>query len=123
MFKSKNQNQETPSFRTRSEAFDYLFTSLVEDGVDMETAATRASDFADIVARNKGLPDFPEKPKSAIEKGVGYLQQVLVIKKDHPEIWDFVAGLAGGAIGAIAGVKSAEQPEELPEPLDFDNME
>lgn len=122
MFKSKNQNLETPCFRTRSEAFDYLFTSLVEDGVDMETAATRASTFADIVAKNKGLPDFPEKPKSAIEKGVGYLQQVLVIKKEHPEIWDFVAGLAGGAIGAIAGVKTAEEPAELPEPLDFDNM-
>lgn len=120
---NKSKTQEAPCFRTRSEAFDYLFTSLVQDNVDMEVAAQRANAFADIVAKNKGLPDLPEKPKTAIEKGVGYLQQVLVIKKDHPEIWELVAGLAGGAIGAIAGVKSAEQPAALPEPLDFDNME
>lgn len=112
-----------PTFCTRSDAFDYLMTELVSEGVEVEEAAQRANAFADIVAKNKGLPDLPEKPKNVIEKSVGYLQQVLVIKKDHPEIWDLIAGLAGGAIGAFAGVKAAETPAELPEPLDFDNME
>ena len=123
MFSKNKEGKTLPTFCTRSDAFDYLMTELVSDGVEVEEAAQRANAFADIVAKNKGLPDLPEKPKNVIEKGVGYLQQVLVIKKEHPEIWDLIAGLAGGAIGAIAGVKAAETPAELPEPLDFDNME
>ncbi|MBR5498875.1 MAG: hypothetical protein IKV75_01790, partial [Bacteroidales bacterium] len=78
---------------------------------------------ADIVAKNKGLPDLPEKQKNAIEKGMGYLQQILVIKKDHPEIWDLLAGLVGGAVGAFAGIKAADDKPSLPEPLDFSSME
>lgn len=123
MFSKNKEGKTLPTFCTRSDAFDYLMTELVSEGVEVEEAAQRANAFADIVAKNKGLPDLPEKPKNVIEKGVGYLQQVLVIKKDHPEIWDLITGLAGGAIGAFAGVKAAETPEELPEPLDFDNME
>lgn len=122
MFKNKEE-RKLPCFTTRSEAFDYLFTELVEDGVEIENAAERANAFADVVARNKGLPDLPEKQKSAIEKGVGYIQQILVIKKKHPEIWELVAGLAGGVIGAFAGVKATDTSEAIPEPLDFDNME
>lgn len=119
---SKKEDRQIPAFATRSDAFDYLMAELVGDGVDVEEAAQRANAFADIVAKNKGLPDLPEKPKSTIEKGVGYLQQVLVIKKEHPEIWELLAGLAGGAIGAFAGIKTTDPPAEIPEPLDFNNM-
>lgn len=121
MFK-RREDRSAPNFSSRSEAFDYLFTELADDGVDLEKAAERANAFADIVAKNKGLPDLPEKQKNVIEKGMGYLQQILVIKKEHPEIWDIVAGLAGGAVGAIAGVKVADNEPALPEPLDFEKM-
>ena len=86
MFSKNKEGKTLPTFCTRSDAFDYLMTELVSEGVEVEEAAQRANAFADIVAKNKGLPDLPEKPKNVIEKGVGYLQQVLVIKKDHPEL-------------------------------------
>lgn len=123
MFSKNKEERQIPAFSTRSDAFDYLMTELVCEGVDVEEAAQRAAAFADIVAKNKGLPDLPEKPKSTIEKGVGYLQQVLVIKKEHPEIWELLAGIAGGAIGAFVGVKNVDPPAEMPEPLDFSTME
>ena len=46
------KKKEVPSFTSRSEAFDYLFADLVENGRDMMEAAEQASKFADIVANN-----------------------------------------------------------------------
>lgn len=123
MFNSKSE-RKTPTFKSRAEAFNYMFAELYENGADPLNAAERANSFADIVATNLGLPKEPEKPQSMVEKTITIVKQVSVIKKDYPEVWDLVVGAIGGVIGAVAGVKAVEPAEQEEEktPLDFENM-
>ena len=123
MFNSKSERR-TPTFKSRAEAFNYMFAELYENGADPLNAAERANSFADIVATNLGLPAEPEKPQSMVEKTITIVKQVAVIKKDYPEVWDLVVGAIGGVIGAVAGVKVTEPAEQEEErtPLDFENM-
>ena len=102
-----------------------MFTELYENGADPINAAERANSFADIMSTNLGLPKEPEKPKSMIEQGVNVVKQVVVIKKEYPEVWDLIVGALGGVIGAFAGNKAASDDVQdvQPTPLDFDNME
>lgn len=124
MFNSK-PDRKTPTFKSRAEAFNYMFAELYENGADPLNAAERANSFADIVATNLGLPKEPEKPQSMVEKTITIVKQVAVVKKEYPEVWDLVAGAIGGLIGAFTGVKAAqpEEQEEARTPLDFENMQ
>lgn len=117
------KKKEVPSFTSRSEAFDYLFADLVENGRDMMEAAEQASKFADIVAKNKKLPDTPPKQLNGLEKGIGYMKQLATLKKENPEIWDMITGAIGGVIGGFTGSGSVVV-EELPVvDIDFENLE
>lgn len=111
-----------PSFTSRSEAFDYLLASLVADGVPIEEAANRANTFAEVVAKNKKLPQVPEKPKTTIEQGITVIQQVASVKRDYPEVWDLVTGALGGLIGGFAGASVATAEEPQREEIDFENL-
>ena len=124
MFSSKS-DRKVPVFKSRSEAFNYMFAELYENGADPINAAEKANSFADIVSTNLGLPNEPEKPKSMIEQGVNMVKQVVVIKKEYPEVWDLIVGAIGGVIGAVTGAKAVSDDVEdiQPTPLDFDNME
>ena len=124
MWNSSKSERKVPEFKSRAEAFNYMFAELYENGEDPINAAERANSFADIITTNLGLPKEPEKPKSMVEKTITFVKEVSVIKKEYPEAWDLLVGAIGGVIGAVTGVKAAqpEESEEQKEPLDFDNM-
>lgn len=122
---NRDSKKQVPTFRSRAEAFDYMFAEMCDRGAELSDAAKRADEFADIIAKNRALPDAPEKPKNMIETCVTYLQQITVIKRDHPEVWSLAAGALGGIIGAFAGTKTNvnEEEEPPPPPPDFDTIE
>lgn len=123
---NKASNRQIPAFKSRAEAFDYMFTEMCDRGADLQDAAKKANDFAEIICKNRSLPDAPEKEKNAIDKCVGYLEQITVIKREHPEIWTLAAGAIGGLIGAFTGGKqalSSEQEQQLPPPPNFNEIE
>lgn len=117
------KKKEVPSFTSRSEAFDYLFADLVENGRDMMEAAEQASKFADIVAKNKQLPDVPPKELNGLEKGIGYMKQLATLKKENPEIWDMITGALGGVIGGFTGSGSVTIEEPNVVDIDFENLD
>lgn len=102
-----HRTKSVPTFGSRSEAFDYLLSSLVADGVPIEEAANRANTFAEVVSKNKKLPQVPERPKTTIEQGITVIQQVASVKRDYPEVWDLLTGALGGLIGGFAGASVA----------------
>ena len=117
------ERKPIPSFNYRTEAFDYYFAKSIEQGMDEIVAAESAEKFADIVARNKHLPDAPQPPMNIIEKGVYYVNQVASIKRDHPDVWDLVTSVAGGLIGGFAGGATVTALQEPPQDkIDFDNI-
>lgn len=85
------------------------------------TAAEKAEAFAEIIAKNRALP---EAPKNIIGQCVDVIKQVAEVKKDYPEAWEAVGGILSGVIGLIGGKKAAEITDDKPaEPIDFDNLE
>lgn len=115
--------KELPSFGSRSEAFDYMLSELVNKGKDMMEAAEQAEKFAGIVAKNKGLPDMPAKQLNGLEKGIGYAKQLLALKKESPEVWDMVTGAIGGVINGFTGGGAAVIEEPTPIDIDFESIE
>lgn len=113
---------DVPVFNSRAEAFDYMLTTLVGKGEDIMDAAEKAETFADIVCRNRALPD---KPKTFVQQCVGALKEVSEVKREYPEMWEIVSGVLGGVVGVLAGSKAAKEThDDSPiQPLDFDNMQ
>lgn len=111
-----------PIFKSRAEAFDYMFVTLCEQGIDIMDAAKKAETFAAIVAKNRALP---EAPKKFIEQCVDVIKEVSNLKKDYPEAWELVGGVLGGVVGLVAGTKAAESEdqEQRVETIDFDKLE
>ena len=119
-----DKNKQVPSFNYRTEAFDYYFSRSIEQGVDEIVAAEQAEKFAEIIARNKHLPDAPKPPMSMIEQGVYYANQIASIKRDHPDIWDLLTSVAGGLIGGFTGGATAVAMQEPPtDKIDFENLQ
>lgn len=115
------KTMNAPVFRSKAEAFDYMFAHLVEKGEDMMEAAQKAEQFAEIVCRSRSLPDTP---KTLVQQCIGMLKEVSEVKRDYPEMWEIVSGVLGGVVGVLAGSKVADSEDEEPvQPLDFDNMD
>ena len=118
------QTKPIPRFAYRSEAFDYYFAKLIEEGIDEMSAAEQADKFATIIATNKRLPDSPPPPMNTIEKGVFYAKQIVAIKQDNPELWDLLTSVAGGLIGGFTGGATAvaiQEPKR--QEIDFENLQ
>ena len=118
------KDKQVPRFAYRSEAFDYYFAKGIEEGKDEMVVAEQADKFADIVAKNKHLPDAPPPPMGVIEKGVYYANQIASIKREHPDIWELVTSVAGGLIGGFAGgttVATIQEPAR--QEIDFENLQ
>ena len=125
LFSSK---RAVPTFLSREQAFDYRFAQLVDDGVDVAEAAEKANSFAEIIASNKGLPATLPKPQNGIEKAVGYVNQIVVFKRDNPEAWDLLTGAVGGLFSGFALLTTGQKPAPAPPPqqienIDFENLE
>ena len=114
--------KEVPSFSSRSDAFDYMFADLVDRGRDMLDAAEQAEKFADIIAKNKKIPDIPPKELNGLEKGIGYVKQLAALKKENPEIWDMVTGALGGVIGGFSGGGVAIE-DPVVKDIDFESLD
>lgn len=118
------QQRNVPTFNSRSEAFDYMFAERVNKGDDYAEAADKADRFADIITRNKELPATTPKPKNGIEKAVGYVEQLVAVKKEHPEVWELVVGGIGGLVSGFLVKKDMNGPSEAtPANIDFDNLD
>ena len=107
---------ELPPMKTRADAFAYMLTAQLDDGVEPMEAAKRADEFASIFAKNMGLPDQPtpegvEKYLQMAEKAADYCDR-------HPKVVEFVTGALTAAVGIFAGNKLAkdDQPSAPPPP-------
>lgn len=115
-----------PSFASRSEAFDFMLAERLGKGDDYGEAVEKADRFADIIAKNKKLPATPPKPKNGIEAAVGYIEQIVSVKREHPEVWELVVGGIGGLISGFSLLTNKGSKEEalpVPADIDFENLE
>lgn len=101
-----------------------MLAERINKGDDYAEAAEAADKFADIIARNKKLPVTPPKPKNGIEKAVGYVEQIVAVKREHPEVWELVVGGIGGLVSGFLVKKGTNAPEEgTPADINFEELD
>ena len=122
-----NSERVMPTFASRAEAFDFMLVDRLSKGDDYHEAAEKADKFADIISKNKKLPTTAPKPQNGIEKVVGYVEQIVTVKREHPEVWDLVIGGIGGLVSSftlLSGKGTPAPPEDVKmAEINFDEIE
>ncbi|WP_455659924.1 hypothetical protein [Phocaeicola faecalis] len=126
MFQTKKQPEL--KFTTRSEAFSYMLMYMTEEKhADPLEAAQRANEFADIFAKNMGIPLKTEPEPQGVDKYLSMATKIADYIEEHPKVVEygipaltFVAGLFTGK-----KVEQSEQSHSTPpirESIDFDKI-
>ena len=127
MFNNKKEESRTMTFSTRAEAFAYMLSyQLTERKADPMDAAKNANEFADIFARNMGIPTTVEPPPQGVEKVIKSVDKVVCYCEEHPKVIDYLVGAATFAAGLFTQ-KTLENnnppPKMQQEPIDFDKID
>lgn len=117
-------------FHSRAEAFNAMLAYLIEEEhkSPME-AARQANEFADLFAKNMGLPINLEPEKKGYDKMVYYVKETITLIKDNPELVKYGVPLATFIAGLVTGNKYENntpppvQDQPAPEPIDFDKID
>lgn len=126
MFTRKEETR-TMTFSTRAEAFAYMLGyQLNEKKADPMEAAKKANEFADIFAKNMGIPTTVEPPPQGVDKVIKSVDKVMCYCEEHPKVVDYLVGAVTFAAGLITQkkVEGNEPPPPSPqEPIDFENID
>lgn len=125
LFSSRETAPVNLDFKTRGEAFTFMLNLLLAQKMDPLKAAQQADEFAEIFAKNKGLPDKIEPPKEGIDKIISVVDKTANYCSEHPQVLEFITGAATFAVGLFAGKKSnpAPAPEPVGEKINFDEID
>ena len=100
------------SFSTRAEAFAYMLNyQLTEKKADPMEAAKNANEFADIFAKNMGIPTIVEPPPQGVDKIIKSVDKVMCYCEEHPKAVDYLVGAVTFAAGLFDKVE-IYMPEE-----------
>lgn len=125
---TKKKGFEASNFRSREEAFSAMLAYLIEDKkVEPMDAARQANEFAEIFAKNKGIPTKIEPQKEGVEKYLDMADKISIYIDKHPKLVDVAVPAFTFLVGLITGNKTEqnnqqEQIEQAHEPIDFDNL-
>ena len=125
LFGNKEYQPLNLNFKTRSEAFSFMLTLLMSQKTEPLKAAQQADEFAEIFAKNKGLPDKVEPPKEGIDKVISMVDKTASYFSEHPQVIDFITGAATFAVGLFAGKKNSTHApvEPMGEKIDFNAID
>lgn len=126
MWSNKTANAQDMQFITRSEAFTYMLRwQLEERKADPMEAAERANQFAEIFAKNTGVPNKIEPEPKGVDKYMQMAEKVVCYCDEHPRVIEYVTGAATFLVGLIAGKKLEHNNDITPQqqPIDFDKLD
>lgn len=128
MFTTKKEEARTMTFSTRAEAFAYMLSyQLNEKKADPMEAAKNANEFADIFAKNMGIPTIVEPPPQGVDKVIKSVDKVMCYCEEHPKVVDYLVGAVTFAAGLITQKKvdndTPPPPPPRQESIDFDKID
>ena len=117
-------------FSTRAEAFNYMLSYLVDEkNVDPLEAAKQANEFAEIFAKNMGIPLVVEPEKKGIDKYLSMADKIGKYIQDNPKVIEYGVPMVTFIVGLFTGkkVEQFETKEETEhavehEPIDFESI-
>ena len=126
MFNTKKEESRTMTFSTRAEAFAYMLSyQLTERKADPMEAAKNANEFADIFAKNMGIPTIVEPPPQGVDKIIKSVDKVMCYCEEHPKAVDYLVGAVTFAAGLFTQKTLDNNTPTKPqqEPIDFDKID
>ena len=124
---TRKEETRTMTFMSRAEAFAYMLSyQLNEKKADPMEAAQKANEFADIFAKNMGIPTTVDPPPQGVDKVIKSVDKVMCYCEEHPKVVDYLVGAVTFAAGLITQkkVEGNEPPPPPPqEPIDFENVD
>lgn len=125
---TKKEEARPMTFSTRAEAFAYMLSyQLNEKKADPMESAQKANEFADIFAKNMGIPTIVEPPPQGVDKVIKSVDKVMCYCEEHPKVVDYLVGAFTFAAGLITQKKvdndTPPPPPPKQEPIDFENID
>lgn len=137
VFSFKKKSFET-SFRSREEAFSAMLAYLVEEEkLQPMEAAKQANEFAEIFAKNMGLPTKVEPEKQGYDRIMYYMKETSTFIKENPQVVEYLLPTVTFLAGLFTGSRNdnnnhyQQQPQQPSqqqadnsnkEPIDFDKV-
>ena len=117
-------------FSTRAEAFNYMLSYLVEDKhLEPLDAAKQANEFAEIFAKNMGIPLVVEPEKKGIDKYLSMADKIGKYIQDNPKVIEYGVPAITFIFGLFTGKKveqfeTKEESENVVEhePINFEEI-
>lgn len=117
-------------FNTRADAFNYMLLYLTsEKRTDPLDAAKQADEFADIFAKNMGLPLKTEPEPQGVDKYLSMATKIADYIEEHPKVVEygvpaltFIAGLFTGKKVEQITDDGHNPPPPPREDIDFNNI-
>lgn len=126
------QQKKTPDlhFTTRAEAFNYMLAYMMEEKkADPLEAAKQANEFAEIFAKNMGIPLKIEPDLKGVDKYISAAEKIGNYIETHPKVVEygipaitFIAGLFTGKKVEDYQDRHDQEAPKPQEPLDFDKI-
>ena len=124
---TKKEEARPMSFSTRAEAFAYMLSyQLNERKADPMESAQKANEFADIFAKNMGIPTIVEPPPQGVDKIIKSVDKVMCYCEEHPKAVDYLVGAVTFFAGLVTQKKLEDNnppPKPQQEPIDFDKID
>ena len=124
---TKKEEARTLTFSTRAEAFAYMLSyQLNERKADPMESAQKANEFADIFAKNMGIPTIVEPPPQGVDKIIKSVDKVMCYCEEHPKAVDYLVGAVTFFVGLVTQKKLEDNnppPKPQQEPIDFDKID
>lgn len=124
--------QPAMKFTTRAEAFSYMLVYMTEEKhADPLEAAQKANEFADIFAKNMGIPIKTEPEPEGVDKYLTMATKIANYIEEHPKLVEygvpaltFVAGLFTGKKAEHVADNNmfSSPPQQQRDDIDFDNI-
>lgn len=121
-----NKDKPNLTFSSRAEAFAYMLAFQIEKNVDPMDAAKRANEFADIFAKNMGIPVNIEPEPQGVDKYLSMATKIADYIETHPKVVEYGVPAITFVAGLFTGkkVEQIEQRPEMPpqEAIDFEKI-
>lgn len=129
MFQQKKPQDEL-KFATKSEAFSYMLMYMIEEKhADPLEAAQRANEFADIFAKNMGIPVNVEPEQKGVDRYLSMATKIANYIEEHPKVVEYGIPALTFVAGLFTGKKVEQSTDNMnvmrsvpKEDMDFDKI-
>ena len=108
-------------FNTAQEAYNYLFTKLLDKGEEIEVASEKAYKFSSEYAERMGIPQRGETPETGVKKWLSEIKVITDFLNNNPTVVEIgkpiIVGALSSIVGGVTGITVADSVSNTSSPI------